>query len=177
MRNSKHFRNPLSVILLYNSYVRSKLEYCSTVWCPDYNVHIDRVEKVQKKLLRSLSYRFRPPRITKSYTEKLKYFHLETLSNRRTHLDLSYLHKLVNNKIDSPKLLNRLNFNIPRRLPRYPCGLFTNKLCRTRLGRNSPVFRLSRLYNDVTKKLPEIDLNCQSLPRFLQLVKQLAHVP
>lgn len=171
IRSTKDFKNPHSVILLYNSYVRSKLEYCSTVWCPSYNVHIKRLERVQKKLLRSLSYRFRPPRNIKSYIDRLKHFGMESLSVRRTCMDMSFLHKVLNNHIDSPKLLKELNFNMPTRLPRHPCGLFKNKLYRTNLGRNSPLFRLSRLYNDLTKKLPELDINFQSLIKFIHTLK------
>lgn len=172
LRNTKDFKKPSSLILLYNSYVRSKLEYCSTVWSPDYTIHKNRIERVQKKFIRSLSYRFQTPKTVKTYAEKLKHFHLDTLSGRRLCLDMSFLHKVVNDKIDSPTLVGQFVYHVPTRIPRYPCRLFKPKFCRTRLGRNSPVVRLARLYNDLTNKLPELDIHFQRLPKFLRIIRK-----
>lgn len=33
-RNIRHFKNSQSLITLFNSFVRSKLEYCSVMWIP-----------------------------------------------------------------------------------------------------------------------------------------------
>lgn len=38
--------------LLYFTYVRSNLEYCTAVWNPHYHVHIEAVEKVQRRFTR-----------------------------------------------------------------------------------------------------------------------------
>lgn len=57
-RNTKSFRKPATKIALYNSYVPSNLEYCSVVWSPQYNVHQLRIERIQRRFLRHLSFSF-----------------------------------------------------------------------------------------------------------------------
>ena len=47
-RNFKHLTIP-TFILLYNSMVRSHLDYCSSVWAPYRKGDIEILEKVQKK--------------------------------------------------------------------------------------------------------------------------------
>lgn len=48
-RNTVEFSNPHSLITLFSALARSLLEYCDIVWCPFYQVHIDRVERVQRR--------------------------------------------------------------------------------------------------------------------------------
>ena len=55
-RVSKCFTNPKTKIILFNSLVRSNLEYCSQVWNPMYAVHSDRIERIQRKFLYHLSF-------------------------------------------------------------------------------------------------------------------------
>jgi len=47
-RWSKEFNDPFTTKLLFTSLVRPILEYCSSVWSPQYQVHIDRIVSVQK---------------------------------------------------------------------------------------------------------------------------------
>ena len=47
-RNFKYL-TILTFILLYNSMVRSHLDYCSSVWAPYKKGDIEALEKVQKK--------------------------------------------------------------------------------------------------------------------------------
>jgi len=47
-RWSKEFDDLYTTKLLFTSLVRPILEYCSSVWSPQYQVHIDRIESVQK---------------------------------------------------------------------------------------------------------------------------------
>ena len=42
-------REPELMIKMFNSYVRSRLEYCSLVWNPWKKEDIDKFERVQKK--------------------------------------------------------------------------------------------------------------------------------
>lgn len=41
------FKDIRAILILYNSLVRSNLEYNSIIWCPYYNIHITRLEAVQ----------------------------------------------------------------------------------------------------------------------------------
>jgi len=50
-RWSKEFDDPYTTKLLFTSLVPPIVEYYSSVWSPQYQVHIDRIESVQKKCL------------------------------------------------------------------------------------------------------------------------------
>lgn len=44
-----HFKQPQAYKILYFTYVRSNLEYCTPVWNPHYDVHVTTIEKVQRR--------------------------------------------------------------------------------------------------------------------------------
>ncbi|XP_037870363.1 uncharacterized protein LOC119629248 [Bombyx mori] len=113
LRNSRDFTRPETKILLYNSYVRSTLEYCSVTWNPFYDVYKKKLERVQKRFLWHLAFSCNVAKTIQSYPARLKYFHMSSLSERRRTLDLLFLHKLVNEEYDAPDLLSLLNFNVP----------------------------------------------------------------
>jgi len=106
--------------LLFTSLVRPILEYCSSVWSPQYQVHIDRIESVQNKIilfgLRSLNWdqNVRLP----SYQSRLLLLNLPTLVNRRTMPGTIFMQNLIRGDIDSVELVNRLTFNVSARLTR-----------------------------------------------------------
>ena len=51
LRNCKMFTQAKTKIMLYNSHVRSILEYCSTVWRPYYSTSSLCIERIQKRFL------------------------------------------------------------------------------------------------------------------------------
>ena len=51
-----------------------------------------------------------------SYNNRLKLLNIPPLSCRKTMLSVAFRIKLINGDIDSPCLLNRINFDIPRNL-------------------------------------------------------------
>lgn len=175
LRCTRGFKKPAAIIQLYNSYVRNKVEYGSTVWYPNYKCHINRIERVQKKFVRILSYRFKVPRTVLTYKDRLRYFNLQELSARRSHLDLIFLYKLINGVIDCPSLLERLKYNVPTRIPRKPCSLFYVKRCRTNLGSNTPMVRVSRLYNKLTINNLHLDVHHDSYSTFSAKLKKLTN--
>ena len=75
---SFHYRTKQSLIPLYKSLVRPKLEFGVAAWNPWHEGDINCLEKVQKRLIRSLS----NVRGT-TYEEKLKDAGLTTLKERR----------------------------------------------------------------------------------------------
>jgi len=102
-RFSIEFDDPYSTKLLFTSLVRPYLEYCSSVWSPQYQVHIDRIESVQKQFLifalRGLNWdqNVRLP----SYSSRFLLVNLPSLVNRRTMLGTIFMNNLIKGHIDS----------------------------------------------------------------------------
>jgi hypothetical protein len=57
IRNSRIFNNADTVKRLYFAFVRSKLEYASVVWSTGYKSQIEDLEKIQRRLLKYLSFK------------------------------------------------------------------------------------------------------------------------
>jgi hypothetical protein len=53
------FKNTRAIIILYNSLVRSILEYNCIIWSPFYGTHISRIESVQNNFLKYLKYKLK----------------------------------------------------------------------------------------------------------------------
>lgn len=56
-RAAKEFRDINALCTLYNAYVKSILNFASPVWSPYYDIESGRIERVQRKFLRLLSFR------------------------------------------------------------------------------------------------------------------------
>lgn len=116
IRNCRDFSNITTLKTLYFSYVRSKVEYASIIWSPYYSCHKSTLERVQRKFLKYLYFKevgFYPPRGNDNnfYTYM---FNLHSLEERRHFASVSFLHKLLQNKVDSPELLLLINIVVPR---------------------------------------------------------------
>lgn len=167
LRCGKAFKKPSTLINLFNCFVRSKLEYGSVVWTPYHKIHIDRIERVQKRLTKHLAYRCRISSRVRSYKDRLKRFNMMSLKSRRDMLDMTFLYKTLNSMTDCPSLLSKFALKVPSRVPRYPCPLLSIRFCRTKLGSHSPVPRLSRLYNKLSNNSEqELDIHHDSLNRY-----------
>uniref|UniRef100_A0A8D8YU09 Reverse transcriptase domain-containing protein n=1 Tax=Cacopsylla melanoneura TaxID=428564 RepID=A0A8D8YU09_9HEMI len=60
-RSTKDFPDFLSFKILYCSLVRGVLEFASCIWNPSYNFHSGRIERIQHKALRTLSFKMKTP--------------------------------------------------------------------------------------------------------------------
>lgn len=115
-RSLNDFNSMETYKILYNTYVRSILEYNSQIWYPYYDKYIVQLEKVQNKFTRHLSYKFNFPRATPK--DRLESAKMESLMFRRILADEILLYKLVcGNTITS--LSNGINIHIPTRLTRF----------------------------------------------------------
>ena len=88
------YKKPQFMIKLFNTFVRSKLEYASPIWNPHTKCLIDKIEKVQRKFTKRL-----PGLNNKSYGERLQILKVTTLEERRLKLDLCFLFKIIKGKI------------------------------------------------------------------------------
>lgn len=164
IRNTKSFRNCKTKILLYNSLVRSIIEYGSVVWRPHFAAHTLRIERVQKRFLWHLAFSKGLTRQLTSYKKRLQYFKITSLSDRCLITDALYGFKILRNIVDCPGLLALLRLRAPARYPRNPITPLCPRLRRTVLGSNSPVSRMCRALNGCSDL---IDLHHDSLRRFL----------
>lgn len=163
LRVGRPFKSPITYKILYNSYVRSHLEFASAVWQPFYKIHINRIERLQRKFIKSLD--FRTGRCYEHYESSAKHHNITLLKHRRDLCDAVMLYKIINNIVDAPDLLQGISFRVPRKYERL-CrkkNLFSIQKAKTCYGNNSFLRRACGLYDDVVK---DVDLFSTSLAVF-----------
>lgn len=139
-RQSKDFKQPNTLILLFNSFVRSVLEYASTVWNPQYLNHIYNIERIQNKFIKRLKYKF-------------KFFDTScflSLENRREMRDQMFLYKIINHYVDSPYLLSRIYLYCKYNSRHQKAFVIQN--CSRNYTKNRFVIRACENYNKLHKQ-------------------------
>jgi len=145
-RTTSEFTNINSIRLLYVTLIRPILEYCSPVWCPHYDVYVNKIERVQKRFLRHIAYKIQYQRINGDYSFLMSLVNIDHLSTRRSYIDLKFLYNLLNGHVDCISLLSRINLHVPARLTRRN-PLLSVPACRTNYTYHSYIPRVSRLCN------------------------------
>lgn len=151
IRQSSKFSNPSTSITLYNSLVRSKLEYGCTLWSPLTKANSNRIEHFQKKLLKILHLRLfkEYPSLT-SYTTLMNEFSiLQTHRERRDIFCVEFIRKLCIGLINDPFLLSRLKFRVPRLESRFK-NIFYDSLKNNR-KLQSPLSIMMDMFNELNK--------------------------
>lgn len=97
------------LVQMFNTFVRSKLEYGTQVWNPHYLCDIDLLENVQRKFTKRINGLWH-----KSYPERLAILNMQSLELRRLHLDLIFLYKIIHGqvKMDFKKCLFSSNHKL-----------------------------------------------------------------
>lgn len=144
LRAAKPFRKASSYTILYKALIRPNLEYASNIWNPYYDIYSQKIELIQKKILRATHFRTLQGKIP--YKDLLTNYNLTRLSDRRTALDMTTLYRICNDLFNSPELLERINFRAPSFRTRSQ-ELFASNKCRTNAGRRAPLNRLMETYN------------------------------
>lgn len=164
-RWSKEFTDANVTKQLYTSLVRPILEYGSIVWDPEINMHIDRIESVQKQFLlfclRSSFGRYSGN--LPSYTARLSLIKLPTLKSRRTMLNVAFLINLINGDVLSDFLLRNINFNIPRRFTRHLIPLYL-PVVQTNYADADPLRRICKNFNELYS-LIDFSINVKVIKR------------
>lgn len=146
-RNTKEFKDFLTLKTLFCSLVRSILEYGSIIWNPSYQVHCERLERVQKSFTRLALVRYGFNYLDlPAYPVRCKLLGLETLSTRRQIACTLFIHDILTCKIDCPDLLFSIGINAPVRSLRNPPFLVI-PFHSTNYGRNEPLSNAIALYN------------------------------
>ena len=100
IQRSFHYRNAKTLVPLYKTFVRPKLEFAVQSWCPWLEGDKNLLEKVQRRMVRLLS-----DVRGDSYEEKLEKIGLTTLAERRERGDAIETFKTLNgfNRVDKEK--------------------------------------------------------------------------
>ena len=114
-RVTSEFTDPRTFNALYNALVRSRLDYCSQVWSPTDTTYIGKLESVQKRYLKYLCYKQKVMYHDYDYSSLCFIFNMKTLENRRKVIDVSFLNKIMQNKVNCSYLLNEVSLRVPSR--------------------------------------------------------------
>lgn len=155
MRVTQPFSDLGCLKILYYSYVRSILEYCSPIWSPHYITYIQKLENIQSKFVKYLNYRY--SRSFLDYSDSCSHYKLMSLEQRRNLSDMSFLHGLCNGYIDSTVLAGKiLCLYVPKKRTRHATqSLFAVTKTKCNYAQHSLVSRLQTSYN---KKFNTIDI-------------------
>lgn len=173
-RTTLHFKQPSSLLTLYNSMVKSRLQYASVIWSPFYAIHIDRLEKVQRRFLKLSHFRTygQYPPHGFDQLDMLNSYNILPLERCRIQNNLCFIFKLCNNLIECTQLLNKVNFAVPLANTRQ-CREFYQPLATSNLQQKAPIYRSCFLWNNLANyNNITIDLhNCSldSLKRALRV--------
>lgn len=155
IRSCSQFSDIKIVKILYCSYVRSILEYCSQVWNPHYDVYINRLESIQRKFVRFLQYKCNTYDL--NYEARCKRQHMLPLQERRSISDICTMVKIAQSFIDSPHLLSMIRLRVPTRSVRIPFLSFYVPHCATNYRKNSFFIRSANSYKKLVD-FPDLDL-------------------
>lgn len=164
IRNSYGFQDTNVLMLLFNTFVKSKLEYCAFIWQSGYNKYIDSIERIQRKFLKFLVYKadgLYPP-VGVNQNDLLSRFTLVSLEERRKVQSLLFLYKLINNRIDAPHILQQLCFQVHRIVSRA-ANTFHLPIPRTNMLKFSPLFFMCENCNKLQNRLDIFNCNIRSI--------------
>lgn len=172
IRTSSQFDGLGVALVLYNAFVRSKLEYGAIVWNPHEEKYTLMIEKIQRKFARWLykkKYGYYPYLYPSLYVSGM--VGLDTLKLRRAMQLITYYLAIIRNRIESSTILGRVGLLAPGRLgwdmegtvaPRRRPRLLWRPPARTRCGAHAPTTRAIRLIGDMLADDYETDLFADS---------------
>jgi hypothetical protein len=158
-RSCRNF-SPDTLKLLYVSIVRPLSEYASIIWSPFHVTKIDHVERIQRNFLRFWCYKKGLQFNKNLYSNICKNANLLSLKARRETSDLIFLHKIINNHVNSKYLVNCVSLHAPLRINRS-FRIFKPPFPRIHVYQNHFCSRSQNLYNEIVG-----NINCKDLDIF-----------
>lgn len=149
-RVCSEFKSTSTYISLYNSFVRSKLEYCSPVFSPFYKIHSDKIESVQRRFTFLLWKRTQNPKNYKlipDYDFRCMAFNLNSLRSRRDISSILFISDILVKRIDSPYIFGKMNKNDNPYYNLRSSRVLNPTFHRTNYGMNEPITRMVNLFN------------------------------
>ena len=137
-------RNHLNTIKYLLTLTKSVIMYASAIWRPIRKINMNRLERIQHKVLRHLAYLSGNPLSSydHDYTSTAETFCLASVTSSMIASDVIIVYKIKSNHVKCPDLQNLLpihnsNYVLRNRLPFYP------ELPSSRHSETNPIFRLS----------------------------------
>ena len=154
-RNTKSFKHQSSsLIILFKSLVLPNLLYASIIWTPHQQYMIQKLEGVQHRFLRMLSFRFYIPmsKFDHDFQFVSKFFNLHSIKSIHDMNDLVFMFKFLKSKDKHPTLDKLFSFRThcynvrsARQLLEHHCKFMSTYFI--------PRFRLRRSFNSAYVKL------------------------
>lgn len=156
MRSTREFTKVDSIIYLYKTLVLSKLNYCSIIWSPSYQNDLNKIEAVQRKFLRYISYKIGKPmqKTDHDYSAISKSLNLTTVKSIHNYNDILFVRKALYdsfNCLDIVNLFYKREIKYAFREPR----VLTECTASSNIVFHSSVFRLRRLWNSTDKDIQD----------------------
>ena len=141
--------------IMFNRYIRSKLDYCSTIWSPSGQAEIDQLERIQKHFTSKIE-----GTESLNYHERLDKMKLYSLERRRERFMIINAWRQIEGHTENILGLETKTDRNGRRI--LPSKLLTKanasriKMRHKTLIRNSFVVKTGRLFNAVHKDIRDI---------------------
>lgn len=165
-RITKEFYNAKAIKYIFDTLVRSKMEYASIIWSPYYTYQKLSLEKIQKKCLKYCYYRENKVKYEGDYDSLLRIFNTKSLERRRNDGLLLFLYKIIHGAINDVNLSSKLEFYMPFRELRKN-RTFVVKYASTNYCKNSPIVKMCREFNNLSG---DIDVLSASYGQFRRQV-------
>ncbi len=161
-RTTSNLAAPEVMVKLFETLVRSHLEYCSQAWSPHNKRDIVLIERVQRGFTKAVLHN-----MDLSYKERLLHLGLLPLSYRREICDLLFFFKCINGLYDVD-VNTSIRVRSNDRLRSGNAGLiFTQIACNTETFQSSYIPRTIRLWNSLPRDIRQ----CSDFIQFRKKVK------
>ena len=150
IRHTKYFNSLWALRTLYVSLVRTHLENNSIVWSPFYQIHVNAIERVQRKFLRHINFKLGIPAENINYKHLMQMLKIQPMSDRHKYFDKLFICKIINNEIVCPELMCYIRFHVPARTVR-DVNTFSNEWHRTIYGSHNTINRCMTAANEINE--------------------------
>ena len=142
-RHTREFKNPNSIKILYLSLVRSILTYGSSIWRPIFKFDLSRLERIQHKALRKISFLDGVPihRFCHDYSKVSSKFSIPSVTSLYDSIDSIYLYKIMYNSQSNNPIKDLLPLNSAPYPTRHYLPFYT-PLLKNNFSTRDPICRL-----------------------------------